>query len=273
MPIALMFTLRPEVAAQVPASLGRATHAAILALIARNNPALAEKLHGCGGTKPLTISNLLGSTARGNTMQVVPNREYGLRVTLLSTELEEIAATWTPDSIGTLELDRMCWNITAISTDTRVNPWAGQSSYEGLAAPALLNTNEGPGRWVIEFAAPVTFRRGGINVPLPTPDLVFGSLLDKWNALAPLSLPESVRSFAAEQLAVSRFDLRSVGEPIKNGAWQIGALGRCTYTALNHDRYWLACIEVLARFAFYAGVGAGTTRGFGRARLIKHEAH
>jgi len=268
MPTACIFTLRPVSTHGAPASLARAAHAAVLRLVAAADPALAARLHDDEGLKPITVSNVLGMAARGPTATVSPEHEYGLRVTLLSPEVEPIVANWTPAAIGTLDLDGQEWRVERVTTAATDHPWAGQASYEGLAAPALLRAEGGPTRWVLEFAAPVTFRQRGLNMPLPTPDLVFGSLLDKWNAFAPLALPEEVRRFAAECLAVSRFELHSVAEPAKNGALQIGAVGRCTYAAVNRDRYWLACIETLAQFAFYSGVGAGTARGFGRARVV-----
>ncbi|HEX9372716.1 MAG TPA: CRISPR system precrRNA processing endoribonuclease RAMP protein Cas6 [Roseiflexaceae bacterium] len=269
MPTAIIFTIRPTSPATVPASLARATHAAVLRLVAAADPALAARLHDDDGPKPLTVSNVLGLAARGATAAVAIERDYGLRVTLLSAELEALAAGWTPESIGMLDLDGMTWRVERVTAEAAEHPWAGHVSYEGLAAPALLRAEGGPTRWALEFAAPVTFRQRGLNMPLPTPDLVFGSLLDKWNAFAPLALPEEVRRFAAECLAVSRFELRSAAAPAKNGALQIGAVGRCTYTAVNRDRYWLACIETLAHFAFYGGVGAGAARGFGQARVLR----
>jgi len=268
MPTACMCTLRPADAHAAPASLARATHAAVLRLIAAADPALAARLHDDEGLKPITVSNVLGLAARGPTAEVSPKREYGLRVTLLAPELEQIAAHWTPETIGALELDGREWRVERVTQAAAEHPWAGQTTYEGLAAPALLRAEAGPTRWALEFASPVTFRQRGLNMPLPTPDLVFGSLLDKWNAFATLTLPEEVRRFAAECLAVSRFELNSATEPAKHGELQIGAVGRCTYTAVNRDRYWLACVEILARFAFFSGVGAGTARGFGRARLV-----
>lgn len=268
MPTACMLTLRPSAAYDVPASLARAGHAAVLRLVAAADAELAARLHDDEGLKPITVSNVLGMAARGPAASVSPEREYGLRVTLLSPELEQIAARWTPEAIGALELDGREWRVERVTQAAAEHPWAGQITYEGLAGPALLRAEGGPTRWALEFASPVTFRQRGLNMPLPTPDLVFGSLLDKWNAFAPLTLPEEVRRFAAECLAVSRFELSSAGEPTKGGALQIGAVGRCTYTAVNRDRYWLACIETLARFAFYSGVGAGTARGFGRARVV-----
>jgi CRISPR-associated endoribonuclease Cas6 len=201
-------------------------------------------------------------------VEVSPEQEYGLRVTLLSAELERLAADWQPSTVGELDLEGTRWRVEQISSAPETHAWAGQQTYEGLAAPALLRAAGGPTRWTLEFAAPVTFRQRGLNQPFPTPDLVFGSLLERWNSFAPLALPEEVRRFAGECLAVSRFDMRSAAEPTKNGALQIGAVGRCTYTATNRDRYWLACIETLAQFALYSGVGAGTARGMGRARLL-----
>ena len=124
-----------------------------------------------------------------------------------------------------------------------------------------------PTRWALEFASPVTFRQRGLNQPLPLPELVFGSLLDKWNALAPLPLPDEIRGFVAEHVAISGLDLRSVMVPIKGGALQIGAVGRCAYTIARGDHAWAGALDLLARFAFYSGVGAGAARGFGQARL------
>jgi CRISPR-associated endoribonuclease Cas6 len=268
MPTALVFTLRPAAAAQVSGGLGRATHAAILRLIAAGDAALAERLHDENGVRPFTVSNVLGLNRRGPAVGVTPERDYGLRVTLLTPELEALAAAWTPDALAPLDLDGTTWHVERVTADPDEHPWAGRATYEELASPALRAAG-GSTRWTLEFDSPVTFRQRGVNQPLPTPDLVFGSLLDKWNAVAPLVLPEEVRRFAAECMAASRFELRSLAEPTKNGALQIGAVGRCTYNAVNRDRYWLACIEMLARFAFYSGTGAGTARGFGRTRLVE----
>jgi CRISPR-associated endoribonuclease Cas6 len=266
MPCALVLTIRPTAAVPVPLHLNRATHAAILRLIGQSDAAVADRLHANDAIKPLTVSNVLGLERRGKTVPVSPERSYTLRLTLLSSELERIAANWRPEQIGALDLDGTPWRVEHITRAADEHPWAGQVSFEGLAAPALLNAEKAPTRWELEFASPVTFRQRGMNQPFPLPDLVFGSLLDRWNALAPLALPEEVRRFASETMAASRFDIRSVALPAKNGAVQIGSVGHCRYVALTHERYWLACIETLARFAFYSGVGAGTTRGQGQAR-------
>lgn len=268
MPTALYLHLRPRAAASLPSSLGRAAHAAVLRWIAAADAPLAERLHNDDGPKPLTVSSLLGLGSRGESVRVTPEHGYGLRLTLLSSELEHLAAGWTPEALSPLDLDGHAWDVEAIARSAEEHPWAGSSSYEGLAAPALLRAAGGPTRWKLEFDSPVTFRRSGINLPLPLPELVFGSLLDKWNAFAPLALPEELRRFAQECLALNRFVFRSQAEPAKQGALQIGAIGHGSYVAVNRDRYWTACVDVLAHYAFYSGVGAGAARGFGRTRLV-----
>jgi CRISPR-associated endoribonuclease Cas6 len=267
MPLALNLTIQPRAEYQLPRELNRAAHAAVLRLIGQHDEALAASLHDAEGPRPLTVSNVLGLPHRDSKVTVSPEQQYTLRVTLLSGQLEQVAAAWEPATLPLLDLDGTAWTVTGLVCDTTVDPWTGWDSYEGLAAPALLGAEPPPNRWTLEFASPVTFRQRGHNQPFPLPELVFGSLLERWNAFAPLALPEEVRRFAEECLVVSRYELRSVRATTKNQAFQVGGVGRCTYTATHRDRYWLACIETLAHFARYSGVGAGTARGFGRARL------
>ncbi len=267
MPQAIVFTLRPATAASVAGNLSRAAHAAVLRLIQAVDPALAARIHDDEGRKPLTVSNVWG-LGNSPASAVDPTRDYYLRVTLLSDDLERIAADWTPDAIGAFDLDGLAWRVVARAVTAADHPWAGQASYEQLATPLLSRAGQLPGAWTIQFASPTTFRQRGMNMPFPLPELVFGSLCEQWNASASFALPEEVRHFAAECLAVSRYDLRSVASPTSGGVIQIGAIGRCTYRAINRDRYWRSCIDTLAGFAFYSGIGAGTTRGFGQARLL-----
>jgi CRISPR-associated endoribonuclease Cas6 len=268
MPSAIVFTISPAGEGSVPSNLGRATHAAVLRLIRDADPDLAARVHDDEGVKPLTVSNVSG-LGPGKFTKVVPGREHTLRVTLLTPELERIAEGWTPETISELDLDGRQWRVTGRATTSAEDPWAGSASYEELARQLLERPPELPMRWELGFAAPVTFRRRGVNVPLPMPELVFGSLLEKWNSFAPMALPDEARRYAEECLAVSRFDLHTAASPTSGGALQIGSVGRCAYIAVHHDRYWQACISTLARFAFYSGIGAGTARGFGQARLLR----
>ena len=94
-----------------------------------------------------------------------------------------------------------------------------------------------------------------------------GSLLARWNVFAPLTLPDDVRRYAQECLAVSRYRLQS--HAVQFGqAISVGFTGQCQYTALVWDPYWLRVVSLLAAYAFYSGVGLRTTVGMGQVRSI-----
>lgn len=269
MPTALVFALRPARRAMVAASLGGAAHAAMLEQIAAIDPALAAQTHGDQWARPLTVSPILGLEPEGPRATVTPERVYHLRVTLLSPELEALAAHWAPDGLRQLSLGGVLWQVEGTATAPAQHPGADRASYEQLLAAAIGGA-EGPqdARWRLSFVTPMMFRQRSRCLPLPTPELVFGSLLERWNALAPQPLSEEVRRFAGESLVVNDFDLRSAGLRGKGDVPQVGAVGTCSYTATERDLYLETCLSVLARFAYYSGVGAGTARGFGQTRLL-----
>ena len=91
MPMALMLQIRPLSNATVQPSLARAAHAAILNIIREANPDLAQQVHDEVGAKPLTVSNVLGMHAQGNQATVQTTEDYGLRVSLLTPALEQLA--------------------------------------------------------------------------------------------------------------------------------------------------------------------------------------
>jgi len=105
-------------------------------------------------------------------------------------------------------------------------------------------------------------------MPLPLPELVFGSVLDRWQPFSPVALHPDVRRVAAEAVVLSRHRLRTRGMPHKEGMVQIGFTGQAIFSALSRDQYWLNVLQLLAAFAFYSGVGYLTAAGFGQVRRI-----
>ena len=147
------------------------------------------------------------------------------------------------------------------------SPWAALSDYQTLSAPYLLAKIQAPRRVTLKFTSPTTFKSRGMHVPVPLPGLVFGSLLNRWNAFAPVVFPDEVRRYAEECLAISRYKLQSRSVPMKSSGLRMGGTGEVTYVTLNYDRYWMSIIQTLALFARFSGVGAGTTIGLGQCRL------
>ena len=265
--LSLMLTLRPQESGPGSPYWGLAAHRALLDLVRQADPALATTVHDGPGLKPFTVSTLIGYSPRSGLSH---EQTYSLRFTALAGPVA--AALQTAVKVGErLELDRHLFQIEAAGTEEAGHSWANATTYEALSAPWLLGRVPPEPRFKFQFASPTTFKSQKKHVPVPLPALVFGSLLEKWNAFAPVALPPEARRFAEECLALARYSLRTHMANAKEGGLRTGAVGVAYYTAINHDRYWLSLMNLLADFAFYAGVGAGTTMGLGRCRRLSGE--
>ncbi|MDX9992708.1 MAG: CRISPR system precrRNA processing endoribonuclease RAMP protein Cas6 [Anaerolineales bacterium] len=272
--LSLVLTVQPlELPAgrqEFPRWWGRAAQAALLALVEARNPALAAQLHLASVARPYTVSNLMGHFEPKSGAPALENT-YWLRWTALSAELSGLLLDFAETAqASSLELDHIPFRVLAAAHKAETQPWAGSASYAALGARFLAGL--GPARRVtFQFTSPVVFKSGGLSHPLPSASLVFHSLLERWNAFAPLTLGPEVQRFAEECLAVSRFELKSRPVALKDGGLRIGAVGALTFTATHPDKFWLGQIQTLAAFAQFAGVGAGTAQGLGQTRMLTAE--
>lgn len=263
----LILKLKSPAEAVLQASLGRAAQAALLKLISQRDSPLAATLHSGDGLRPYTASNLvLGKRQRGQ-LHIVAGQEGWLRFTGLSAEVSRALQALAADPPPSLTVLEHTLTVTAATLDPAEHPWAGQISYQDLAAPFLLgNVPKISAKAGLEFVSPTTFRSKKRMVPLPLPELVFGSLLDRWQTFAPIALHPDMRRFAAEAVALGRYTLKSMSIPQKEGGLRVGFTGKATFVALNRDRYWLNMLHLLAAFSFYSGVGYQTAAGLGQVR-------
>lgn len=261
----LVLILETERPVTLPPYLGRASHAAFLRMIAEADAGLAERLHAPDERRPFTCSDLLGAKRQRDGIHLLPGMPVFLRYTGLTAEVSHHLRRLAEQPPATVELDGVPFVIRQATLDPAVHPGAGESTYQELTASHLLQPS--PEHQVeLEFLSPTAFRSGGLNVPLPIAGLVYGGLVEKWNAFAPVTLPAEVRRYAEECLAISRYHLSTRVLRGQGDIPQIGFIGRCRYTATNRDRYWLGIIQMLTDFAFYAGVGYQTVIGMGQAR-------
>ena len=270
--ISWIISLQATAPATVSPNLGRAAHAWFLDQVRRADPALADDLHRGQKQRPFTVSNLLGVGwgARGEAT-LSPGQTYALRITSFSSPLSTLLREKVmPDVTTRLTLTDVSLRVTGSTTDPQVHPWAGVDTFEGLVQRHTLGSRI-PRRVGLHFASPTLFRSANVNVPLPLPGLVFGGLLDKWNAFAPIQVHPEVRRFAQECLAISRYRLETrrvaFGQDGQRGA-VAGCVGDCVYAIQVNDKYWMGLIHLLAAFALYAGVGRRTTMGLGQARPL-----
>jgi CRISPR-associated endoribonuclease Cas6 len=252
------------------AAYGRAAQALFFEALGRADPNLVNEIHNSSGLKPFTVSDLLGhSPSQG----VQPELVYGVRYTALTRPVAEILLKAIEPGgrlgVGTsVRLHQGEFRVEAVALDAAASPWAAVTSYETLSAPWLLGRATPNPRLGFQLSSPTTFKSQERHVPVPMPAWVFGSLLEKWNAFAPVALPPEARRFAEECLALTRYRLQTRMMPVKEGGLRAGAVGTVSFTVLNKDRYWLSVMNLLADFAVFAGIGAGTTMGLGQARRL-----
>jgi len=251
---------------KLPPYLGRASHAIFLNLIAEENPALAERLHAPNQRRPYTCSTIWGAPIKDGSLILRPDNTVNLRYTGLTAEVSAHLQRLAEQPPSSINVEGVELSVVEATLDPEADPWAGQTTYEALSEAYLLAGKLPSRRAKIWFASPTGFRSGGMTVPVPLPDLVYGSLVETWNAFSPVAISDEARRFAEECLGISRYQLSTRAVSGKGGAVQIGFVGKCQYTALNRDRYWLGVIQLLTDFAFYAGIGYQTAAGMGQAR-------
>lgn len=250
----------------LPAWWGRAAHTLLLAALHSRSPELAARCHDESALRPFSVSTLIGPRAgRG----LVAGQPYSLRLTALSAEIASVLLECVqPGGFlapgGQVELDFLRFDVLAAHVDPAGHPWAAVENYQQLAGRGLF-ASQPPRRIGLRLSSPTSFRTDGVQQPFPLKELVFGSLLNRWNAFAPVAFPDETRRYVKECLVVSRFKLVTRGIPVKEGGIHVGSVGEAVYTAVTYDRYWMGILNALAAYAFYAGVGASTSIGCGQA--------
>jgi len=216
--------------------IGPAVQAWLLNWIRSHDPALATALHDANGRKPYTI---------GGREQV--------RVTLLDSNLLMLLNEEPPP----LRVNETAYPLVRVAQR--------QSSLSELIRSAEAD----PPLPRLELRSPVVFRSAGEDVIMPTPELIFGSLIRAWDAFSPLPLPVQLNEYVTRQVRIARYHLRSVGVRVPHKGARFGCVGWVKFELLDgvpQDARWL--LTALLYFAEYAGLGAGTAAGFGQVRAV-----
>lgn len=228
-----LFPVKP-----LPSSMGRATHAQFFKWLATADPILAEYLHQ-QQQLPFTLSLSSGSRPK-------------LRIGLLQKQL------LTPLLLGLDQALGIEIQLAGITCQVGHSIDIIQTKYfEQLAQTTSQEVIE------LEFLSPTSFKQGQSVQPFPLPELIFASLLRRWNFFA----PEAFRFPAIVwQGLVSAFNLKTHALRMEGGA-EIGSVGQVRYRFPDPEQAKIATI--LAHFACFAGVGRKTAMGMGQVRILQ----
>lgn len=268
-----VFTVRPLQQASperpLPRWWGSATHNLALKVLQLNDEGLSAEAHDGSRLRPFTVTTLHGNFPG---YQFDLQEKYLVRFTGLNAEVSkaflDAQQEGGPLAPGALvELDFMNFEVQSVSSAKGSHPLVDGATYPELATASLLDPEPATRRVTFYFASATAFHRQKKPVPFPVPELVIGSLLERWNQFAPVALPEEARRYAAECLIPSRFEIKSRTVSVAGGV-QNGFVGRVSFKSLNYDRYWMSLMHTLARFSFYSGVGVKTAMGMGQCRRV-----
>ncbi len=264
---AITLTLQPRHNALIPAWLGRAAQANFLQALEDVHPELSGAIHDAPGAKPFTSSTLLGARKRGEMSQLRRDDSLRLRYTTLHPQLtaifhQGILPQWEN---GTISLHDQSLQVVEVQTASDNTGWDGQADYKQLVDGASTKQTI-----TMSFTSPTSFKRtGGYFTPLPQPELVFSSLLDRWNSFAPFRLPDSLYEIFHTDIVIVNAHIQTETLSFARGYKGIvpGFTGKVTYrfSCGNEERLYL---HALAGFAKYSGVGVKTTVGMGQVRAV-----
>lgn len=193
-----------------------------------------------------------------------------MRITLLRGHLfGPLARLFLPPERPQLRLGSARFALQEMLVTPGSHPWAEVTSWD-----ALLEEAQPAEALTLHFVTPTAFTQGNdkdghkrVGI-FPEPLAVFGSLLRRWNDLAPKPLPFDL--LERVDLLPSRYRLHTEMLQFAKSQ-QVGCVGRCTYLVrgASADRRQL---HALARAAFFLGIGYKTTQGMGLAWLDERDS-
>ncbi|KKD39758.1 CRISPR-associated endoribonuclease Cas6 [Limnoraphis robusta] len=275
MPYSLVLNLIPLSPISPNFLSGRHLHALFLTLVSSVDKPLGDYLHQSQSEKSFTLSPLQTCAKNQHfrqTLQWEHSQQISVgtpcwwRISLLDESLfSKLTQLWLnlnsdqPWHLGSANL-----KITSIlATPQSTQPWANTSSYSQLYQQASNSDRS----FTLIFATPAAFRQGKFDTSLPTGELIFNSLLSRWNKHSGIEFKELPLS----SLFPSFFNIQT--EMIADSRSKfIGCVGKVNYRLFGDvEPEIIQQINTLADFAFYCGVGRKTPMGMGMLRRLHKE--
>lgn len=282
MPYAIVIHAFPRTDLPVAHAQGKILHGLFYEILQKASAAKGDEVHSVAGLKPFSTALLLNERQR-RAEHIRTGEELKIRFTFLDDSLYPILARYflsAPDL--SFELVRTELTVVRIlSTPQSGEEWAGCATFEEICEHA----SEEEKQFSFQFTTPTFFKRGGgpaypdLIVPLPLPDLLFGSLLRNWNQFSPTSFVEAtlLREVCAHHLEVTHHRITSQLARMvfqqEDGRYRTttfpGFVGACSFRLVDlHDPSIVKTLNALADFAFFCGIGARTTMGCGVAKRL-----
>ncbi|ODN29680.1 CRISPR-associated endoribonuclease Cas6 [Fervidobacterium thailandense] len=255
----VVLTLQAINSGQITSFAGQKIHGWLFSLLKKADADLAPALHASVPNKAFTVSSFLGQKLN-YPLEIKEGELYKIRLTFLndyvfqavSGEIYELLARAIP-----IQLEKMQFVINKLTLDPE-DPWSGFITEEEL----LENTEENK-EISLKFYTPTCFRIGDLHLREPEPEKVFTSLLYKWNTHCSTKFDENLKD-KFKEIVILESDV--IQKRVQFSHFYIqGFVGTVKYQ-LPEIPSLIKTANVLAKFAFYSGVGYKTTMGLGQVK-------
>ncbi|OBQ22641.1 CRISPR-associated endoribonuclease Cas6 [Anabaena sp. AL93] len=236
----------------IPTTLGRAIHAQVMQWLSLGDAQIATAVHD-SQESPLSLSGLIGYRRKQG---IQLGDDFVVRISLLDSNLIQPLLQGIESSHNkSIYLGKCPFVIRSIYSLPGTHPLVDSSDYTILANTSVSSDI------TLQFLSPTSFKQNQNIQPFPLPDLVFNSLLRRWNRFAPAELQFPQVEW---QGLVSAFELKTHALKMEAGA-EIGTVGWIKYRFPNPEEARIATI--LANFAVFSGVGRKTAMGMGQVKI------
>ncbi len=263
----IIFTLTAAADTKLPPMPPRILHGAFLRWLERDHPELVKQLHDNNERRPYTLSDLHGKFEEKNGWRKLLSGEtYWYRLTALDAGfIQHLLASMRQQSAGPQPDDPKLVPGPAFFAPEQ-HPFAQLSSFSQIIdnVRQLSARRQLDNAVDLQFTSPTCFIENKQALPLPVPRYVFGYLANKWQLASPVALPvEDLQHFVESiHLSHARIETQTVDLHKYRRTGFIGEARFSLHPALPEN--YRQALQLLAKFAFFSGVGSHTTMGMGQ---------
>lgn len=256
MPATIKLTLQLESNSTQGIHLGASAGAAILTMIAAQNPNFAQELHDAN-PKPYSLGLEPDSGFGG-----VHGRYLELRLQVLHDALTPILqAALEPGAFFGTQADPLRGRLLNVEVET-------ESYTEFVARVAALPVQ----RLIrLEFLSATAVSGGGNTWALPLPNYMFNGLRLRFEKFSNLRLQGSFSSYTNQQLECQHYRVYQKLERLSAKEQFDGFKGTATLVCQGQPES-VRVMVLLARFAEWSGIGVNTAFGCGQVRVALETA-
>lgn len=262
---AVVLNLQAQNAGRLPASHGRLLHAAFLSAIRTVDEEISATLHN-SASKSFSLGLLkLQCPLQKMSYQLIAGTQAQWRVCVMGEHTKKVLQFLQKGL--QLRVGSITFTIKDIYATQQQHSRAGLTTTEYLESQcAELPLME---QLTLEFVTPATFRYFEYDYPWPKPELIFGSLAERWNQISGEEhfAVEKVKEIAASYLIPEKWQGGSRRVNLSPTHGVTGFVGSFTFKLSLLPLEYRAMFICLAEFAVFAGVGRLTGQGLGQVRV------